>query len=106
MTLSTSDSTFNRLQGHQTDAAASIGASDSFQTAEGSARLENNVKNTHGAISTASFAAVRAALTNRGTASAKLQQVSLTMAAHVNVGAARYRGTDSTAGDDLNNQML
>lgn len=106
MTLSTSDSTFNRLQGHQMDAAASIGASNSFQTAEGSAKLENNVKNTHGAISTASFAAVRDALTNRGTASAKLQQVSLTMAAHVNVGAARYRIGDENSGKDLDGQIL
>jgi hypothetical protein len=106
MTLDTSSATMSRLRGHQTNAATNIANSDSFQKLEGNEELGNIVKNTHGTISTASFAGVRAALTNRGTASAKLQQVSLTMAAHVNVGAKQYRGTDSTAGDDLNNQML
>ena len=106
MTLNTSSDTMSRLRGHQTNAATNIANSDSFQKLEGNEELGNIVKNTHGTISTASFAGVRAALTNRGTASAKLQQVSLTMAAHVNVGAKQYRGTDSTAGDDLNNQML
>lgn len=105
--LSTSDSTMQRLRGHQTDAATNIGASDSFQTPKSpNAELGTNVKNTHGSVSQASFAAVRAALANRGEAAKKLKAESVELARNLTTAAKMYNETDSTARKDLNDQML
>ena len=105
--LSTSDSTMNRLRGHQEDAAANIAASDSFQTPiTPNAELGTNVKNSHGPVSQASFAAVRDALADRGRAATKLKAESVRLAAAATTSAKMYNETDLNAGDDLNNQML
>jgi len=97
----------DRLRGHQTDAATNIAASDSFQTPKTpNAELGTNVKNSHGPVSTASFAAVRAALESRGEASAKLQRESERLARNLTTAAKMYNETDSTAGNVLNDQML
>lgn len=104
--LSTSDSTMQKLRGHQTDAATNIGASNSFQTPKSpNAELGTNVKNSHGPVSTASFAAVRTALTNRGEASAKLQRESERLARNLTTAAKMYNETDSTARNDLDDQI-
>ena len=81
--LSTSDSTMQRLRGHQESAAKNIAASDLFQTnpeLTPNAELGTNVKNSHGPVSQASFAAVRAALESRSGAAKKLEAVSLSLA--------------------------
>ena len=107
--LSTSDSTMQRLRGHQTDAATNIAASDFFQTnpeLTPNAELGTNVKNSHGPVSQASFAAVRAALADRGKAATKLKAESVRLAAAATTSAKVYDETDLNAGDDLNNQML
>ena len=105
--LSTSDSTMDRLRGHQENAAFNIAASDSFQTPKTpNAELGTNVKNSHGPVSQASFAAVRAALADRGKAATKLKAESVRLAAAATTSAKVYDETDLNAGDDLNNQML
>jgi hypothetical protein len=107
--LSTSDSTMDRLRGHQGNAARNIAASDFFQTnpeLTPNAELGTNVKNSHGPVSSASFAAVRAALASRGKAAIKLKDVSLSLAADTTVAKADYNAADKTARDDLNKQML
>ena len=107
--LSTSDSTMQRLRGHQTDAATNIAASDLFQTnpeLTPNAKLGTNVKNSHGPVSAASFAAVRAALASRGEAAIKLEKTSLSLAADTTVAKTNYNNTNEKARDDLNNQIL
>jgi hypothetical protein len=105
--LSTSDSTMNRLRGHQEDAAANIAASDSFQTPiTPNAELGTNVKNSHGPVSQASFAAVRAALADRGKAATKLKAESVRLAAAATKSKKKYNETDLNAGKDLDGQIL
>ena len=107
--LSTSDSTMQRLRGHQTDAATNIAASDFFQTnpeLTPNAELGTNVKNSHGPVSQASFAAVRAALADRGKAATKLKAESVRLAAAATKSKKKYNETDLNAGKDLDGQIL
>jgi hypothetical protein len=104
--LSTSDSTMNRLRGYQENAAANIAASNSFQSPKSpNAELGTNVKNSHGPVSAASFAAVRAALANRGQAATKLSAESVRLADAATKAATNYETTGSEASKDLNNQI-
>ena len=105
--LSTSDSTLDRLRGHQENAAVNIAASDSFQTPKTpNAELGTNVKNSHGPVSQASFAAVRAALADRGKAATKLKAESVRLAAAATKSKKKYNETDLNAGKDLDGQLL
>ena len=105
--LSTSDSTMDRLRGHQENAAVNIAASDSFQTPKTpNAELGTNVKNSHGPVSQASFAAVRAALADRGKAATKLKAESVRLAAAATKAKKKYNETDLNAGTDLDGQIL
>jgi hypothetical protein len=105
--LSTSDSTMDRLRGHQENAAVNIAASDSFQTPKTpNAELGTNVKNSHGPVSQASFAAVRAALADRGKAATKLKAESVRLAAAATKSKKKYNETDLNAGKDLDGQIL
>ena len=101
MTLNTSTDTMKRLQGHQTNAATNIADSDSFQKLEGKADLGNIVKNTHGTISTASFAGVRAALTNRGTASTKLKTESVRLAGTLITADKLFKKADNSSAEGI-----
>ncbi|MCX6484926.1 MAG: type VII secretion target [Mycobacterium sp.] len=104
--LSTSDSTMDRLRGHQENAAFNIAASDSFQTPKTpNAELGTNVKNSHGPVSQASFAAVRAALADRGKAATKLKAVSLSLAADTTVANANYKKADDEADKSISGSM-
>lgn len=101
MTLNTSSDTMSRLRGHQTNAATHIANSDSFQKLEGKAELGNIVKNTHGTISTASFAGVRAALTNRGTASTRLETESVRLAGTLITADKNFNASDNSSAEGI-----
>jgi len=101
MTLDTSSATMSRLRGHQTNAATNIANSDSFQKLEGNEELGNIVKNTHGTISTASFAGVRAALTNRGTASTRLKTESVRLAGILVTADTKFDGSDNRSATNV-----
>jgi hypothetical protein len=101
MTLNTSSDTMSRLRGHQTNAATNIANSDSFQKLEGKAELGNIVKNTHGTISTASFAGVRAALTNRGTASTRLKTESVRLTGVLGTADTNYKSSDNSSAKNV-----
>jgi hypothetical protein len=103
--LSTSDSTMDRLRGHQKSAATNIADSDSFQKLEGNEELGNIVKNTHGTISTASFAGVRAALKNRGTASTRLKTESLSLADKLPIAKKNYNEAGGEAAKRISGSM-
>ena len=104
--LSTSDSTMQRLRGHQESAAENIAASNSFQTPKTpTAELGTNVKNSHGPVSQASFAAVRAALESRSGAAKKLEAVSLSLAADTTVANANYKKADDEADKSISGSM-
>jgi hypothetical protein len=106
--LSTSDSTMQRLRGHQTDAATNIAASDFFQTnpeLTPNAELGTNVKNSHGPVSSASFAAVRDALADRGKAAIKLEKKSLSLAADTTVAATDYNNADNSSAKPISDSM-
>ena len=101
MTLNTSSDTMSRLRGHQTNAATNIANSDSFQKLEGKAELGNIVKNTHGTISTASFAGVRAALTNRGTASTRLKTESVRLTGVLGTADTNFNSSDNSSAKNV-----
>lgn len=101
MTLNTSSDTMSRLRGHQTNAATNIADSGSFQKLEGKAELGNIVKNTHGTISTASFAGVRAALTNRGTASTRLKTESVRLANMLVTADTNFKDSDNSSAEGI-----
>ncbi|MEI6131141.1 MAG: type VII secretion target [Planctomycetota bacterium] len=111
--LSTSDSTMDRLRGHQMNAAENIAASDSFQTPKTpNAELGTNVKNSHGPVSQASFAAVRAALESRSGATTKLKDVSLSLAGDTGVAPTglkaakkKYNEADDEADESISDSM-
>ncbi len=104
--LSTSDSTMDRLRGHQENAAVNIAASDSFQTPKTpNAELGTNVKNSHGPVSQASFAAVRDALASRGEAAKKLKAESLSLAANLTTAKANYKKADDEADKSISDSM-
>jgi hypothetical protein len=101
MTLNTSSDTMSRLRGHQTNAATNIANSDSFQKLEGNEELGNIVMNTHGTISTASFAGVRAALTNRGTASTRLKTESVRLVDVLGNADTKYKSSDNKSAENV-----
>jgi hypothetical protein len=101
MTLTTSSDTMSRLRGHQTNAATNIANSDSFQKLEGNEELGNIVKNTHGTISTASFAGVRAALTNRGTASTRLKTESVRLEVVLGKADTKFGTSDNESAENV-----
>jgi hypothetical protein len=68
--------------------------------------LGASVRDSHGAVCTASFAAVRNALADRKTAVTKAKDESARLAKTLPIANATYTDADSKAGDDLNNQML
>jgi|GEM_PF-1699430 len=104
--LSTSDSTMQRLRGHQVSAAENIAASNSFQTPKTpNAELGTNVKNSHGPVSQASFAAVRAALESRSGAAKKLKDVSLELAEKTTVAETDYNNGDNSSAKRISDSM-
>lgn len=69
------------------------------------ATLGNSVRDSHGAVCTASFAAVRDALAKRKTAVEKSRAESDRLANMLPIASARYTGTDSSAAGTLNKEM-
>ena len=97
-----------RLRGHQESAAENIAASDFFQTnpeLTPNAELGTNVKNSHGPVSSASFAAVRDALADRGKAAKKLKAESLSLAANLTTAKANYKKADDEAAKPISDSM-
>ena len=104
--LFTSDSTMDRLRGHQVNAAENIAASDSFQTPKTpNAELGTNVKNSHGPVSQASFAAVRAALESRSGAATKLNKVSRSLADKLPIAKKNYNEAGDEAAKRISGSM-
>lgn len=104
--LSTSDSTMDRLRGHQVNAAENIAASDSFQTPKTpNAELGTNVKNSHGPVSQASFAAVRAALESRSGAAKKLNTESVSLAGNLPIAKKNYKQAGGEAAKRISGSM-
>jgi hypothetical protein len=104
--LSTSDSTMDRLRGHQVSAATNIAESNSFQTPKTpNAELGTNVKNSHGPVSQASFAAVRAALESRSGAAKKLYEESLSLATKLPIAKKNYKKADDESDKSISDSM-
>ena len=89
------------LRRKQDDASAAIAGS----LAAVPATLGNSVRDSHGAVCTASFQAVRDALAKRKTAVEKVKTESESLATTLPIASARYTGTDSSAAGTLDKEM-
>jgi hypothetical protein len=67
--------------------------------------LGRNVKNTHGAVCTASHPAVQKAQNSRAAAAKRLQDVSTALAGKVRTAQGWYWDTDTNAGQSINKEM-
>ena len=100
--LATDTQILDNLRDRQNSAVSAI---ESSLTSVGGS-LGNSVRDSHGAVCTASFAAVRDALAKRKTAVEKVKTESARLAKTLPIANAKYNDADSKAGKDLNNQML
>ncbi|MEX0581083.1 MAG: type VII secretion target [Mycobacterium sp.] len=90
------------LQDYAADRIGNSLLSNKFKAED---ELGGSVRTTHGAVCTASFAAVRNALSERVTAVTNAQAESERLSEALLSGITMYRGTDSGAAGTLNKEM-